>query len=132
MHLEKELFKDVIILQNLGDTYNDLSKKSFGAMEWASKTSCRYFLKVDHDIYVKVPELLQHIQLLGNQDFHWTGLVYRYDVHRSETQFLCSLITSTEILNLSDVKEMPTLIQLSHCVNFHLTQLVHTTYCPAT
>ena len=53
---EARAFNDILV-GNFNDTYINLVIKLFMGFSWASKVNCRFILKADDDIYVRLPKL---------------------------------------------------------------------------
>jgi len=72
---EAQVFND-ILLGNFDDTYVNLVIKLFMGFAWASKVNCRFILKADDDIYVRVPKLVSWLQKAPSR-------LYAGHVHRN-------------------------------------------------
>ncbi|ORY08291.1 hypothetical protein K493DRAFT_332421 [Basidiobolus meristosporus CBS 931.73] len=75
--IEQEMkeYNDLLILPS-SDLYEDLSKKSYSALEWANKVDFDYFVKTDDDIFVRFDTLWEELQEQPLQEWYWSGLAY--------------------------------------------------------
>lgn len=78
MELEEELdhearqYKDILRVEVLED-YNTLSEKLCALVEWAALQSFDFFLKTDHDIFIRLDTILSELGALGPVDNYWSG-----------------------------------------------------------
>lgn len=71
---EAQIFNDILV-GNFHDSYVNLVIKLFMGFSWASKVNCRFVLKADDDIYVRVPKLVSWLR-------HAPSPLYAGHVHR--------------------------------------------------
>jgi hypothetical protein len=71
-------YNDVII-GNFTDIYKNIVIKTFMSHFWVStKISCKYVLKTDDDVYVRVPRLLQWLEKEGFPDPFYGGYLNKH------------------------------------------------------
>lgn len=72
---ENELKKDLLFLNGATESYKTLFTKSVRWFKWASKhTNCKYIMKVDDDVYVRMIQLLRSLSQLSLQGgIHYFG-----------------------------------------------------------
>ncbi|KAK3752071.1 hypothetical protein QZH41_002499 [Actinostola sp. cb2023] len=90
-HHEALQYNDVII-GNFSDTYRNIIIKTFMSHYWAfSKFSCRYVLKTDDDVYVRVSQL-SHWLAKADSPLHFYGgfISYQHPVTRTQDQWYIS------------------------------------------
>ena len=70
---EAQLFNDILV-GNFHDTYVNLVIKLFMGFAWATKVNCRFVLKADDDVYVRLPKLVSWLH-------HTPSRLYAGHVH---------------------------------------------------
>ena len=81
MQLEKELEDEAqaygdILRVNILENYNTLSEKVCALMEWAAQQSFDYFLKTDHDIFLRLDTIVSELSELGSKENYWRGFAW--------------------------------------------------------
>ena len=82
LQVERKLNSDLLLLENLKDTPNNLTRKVLDSFVWADQNvDFTYLLKTDHDSFVFVNELhkvaYQYHQEKMNRKLYWGFFVYR-------------------------------------------------------
>ncbi|XP_031550141.1 beta-1,3-galactosyltransferase 5-like [Actinia tenebrosa] len=77
MNLQEALRNNDVIIGNFTDNYKSLILKTFMSHYWITSKfpSCRYVLKTDDDVYVRVPRLLQWLERAGAPNRLYGGYV---------------------------------------------------------
>lgn len=74
LNKENELKKDMLLLRGATESYKTLFTKSVRWFNWASKhTNCKYIMKVDDDVFVRVIQLLRSLSQLSLPNIHYFG-----------------------------------------------------------
>ncbi len=73
---EADLFNDILRV-NVLDSYNALSEKTCALLEWAATQSFDYFLKTDHDIFLRLDTIYAELKERGVSNSYWSGFVWR-------------------------------------------------------
>ena len=97
---EQKVNTDLLLLTNLKDAYNNLTRKVLESFVWADQSvDFTYLLKTDHDSFVFVNELhkvcYQYHQEKMNRRLYWgnfviNGEVRRFDVKWAESNWFLS------------------------------------------
>ena len=88
---EQKVNSDLLLLTNLKDAYNNLTRKVLESFVWADQNvDFSYLLKTDHDSYVFVSELHkianQYHQEM-NRRLYWGSFVIKGQVRRSDAKW---------------------------------------------
>ena len=88
LNLEMEEYKDILILENQTDSYNNLTMKMLKSMIWAHDRfpNAKYFMKVDDDSYVKINALKAVIEEYANKMKREFPPMYRQHCFTAENQ----------------------------------------------
>ena len=89
---EQKVNNDLLLLTNLKDTYNNLTRKVLESFLWADQNvDFTYLLKTDHDTFVFVNELhkvaYQYHQEKMNRRLYWGHFVINGEVRRSDEKW---------------------------------------------
>ncbi|KXJ30022.1 Beta-1,3-galactosyltransferase 1 [Exaiptasia diaphana] len=70
-----------VIIGNFSDTYRNVVMKTFMGLLWsATKLSCKFVLKTDDDVYVRVPQLMTWLENTGSPRSFYGGVIGIFDV----------------------------------------------------
>ncbi|KAH9525070.1 UDP-Gal betaGal beta 1,3-galactosyltransferase, polypeptide 6 [Bulinus truncatus] len=95
IRMEDSVYKDLIFLDNVKDSYQELTNKVLQAFIWAyENVDFQYLLKVDDDSYVTVSNLLSELQKKPKEKLYWGFFDGRANVKTSgkwkeSSWFLC-------------------------------------------
>ena len=89
---EQKVNTDLLLLTNLKDAYNNLTRKVLDSFVWADQNvDFSYLLKTDHDSFVFVNELhkvaYQYHQEKKNLRLYWGSFVIKGQVRRSDAKW---------------------------------------------
>lgn len=76
LEAETERYRDILRVDVL-DNYNTLSAKTNALIDWAGSLDFEYFLKTDHDIFIRLDTIAKELQEQGPQKRYWSGLVWK-------------------------------------------------------
>jgi hypothetical protein len=69
---EAEAYGDILRV-NVLENYNTLSEKLCALVEWAAQQNFDYFLKTDHDIFLRLDTIVAELSELGPKEDYWRG-----------------------------------------------------------
>lgn len=72
---EAQVYGDILRVDVL-ESYNTLSEKVCALVEWAAQQSFDYFLKTDHDIFLRLDTIMAELSELGPRDNYWRGFAW--------------------------------------------------------
>jgi hypothetical protein len=77
--LEQKLAEEENTYQDIQrlDIHNEQTQKIGRVMEWAATLDFDYFIKTDHDVFVRIDTILLELQGFGPRLKYWTGFVWR-------------------------------------------------------
>ncbi|EDO35080.1 predicted protein, partial [Nematostella vectensis] len=65
-----------LLIGNFNDTYNNLVVKTFMSHLWTLRLKCKYVLKTDEDVYIRLPVLISWLRSQGSPARFYGGHVY--------------------------------------------------------